>query len=42
MKNQINDSEKLGDKISDEDKETITEAVNETLEWMESNQVRVV
>lgn len=38
MKNTITDEEKLGGKISDEDKETIEEAINETIEWMEENQ----
>lgn len=38
LKNQINDKEKLGAKISDEDKEKIEEAVNEKISWLESNQ----
>merc|ERR1719158_567801 len=38
LKNQIGDKEKLGAKLSDEDKEKITEAVDETIKWMESNQ----
>jgi len=37
MKNQINDEEKLGGKISDEDKETIEEAIKEALEWLDDN-----
>jgi len=37
LKNQINDKEKLGGKISEEDKETIENAVKETLEWLSSN-----
>jgi len=37
MKNQINDDEKLGSKISDEDKETIEEAIKEALEWLDDN-----
>jgi len=37
MKNSINDDEKLGDKISAEDKETIEEAVKETLDWLDDN-----
>jgi len=37
MKNTINDDEKLGSKISDEDKETIEEAIKETLEWLDDN-----
>ncbi len=38
LKNQINDKEKLGAKLSDEDKETIEKAVEEQIEWLESNQ----
>merc|ERR1712109_435177 len=38
LKNQINDKEKLGAKISDEDKEKIEEAVNEKITWLEENQ----
>merc|ERR1712080_285764 len=38
LKNQINDKEKLGAKISDEDKEKIEEAVNEKISWLETNQ----
>jgi len=38
LKNQINDQEKLGAKISDEDKEKIEEAVNEKISWLEENQ----
>jgi len=38
LKNQINDKEKLGAKISDEDKEKIEEAVNEKISWLEENQ----
>jgi len=37
MRNTIEDKEKLGDKISEEDKETISEAVKETIEWLEDN-----
>jgi len=37
MRNQIEDKEKLGGKISDEDKETISEAVKKTLEWIDDN-----
>jgi len=37
MKNTINDDEKLGSKISDEDKETIEEAIKETLEWLDEH-----
>ena len=38
LKNQINDKEKLGAKISEEDKEKIEEAVNEKISWWEENQ----
>lgn len=37
MRNTIEDKEKLGGKISDEDKETISEAVKEALEWLDDN-----
>merc|ERR1711934_1305678 len=37
LKNQINDKEKLGAKLGDEDKEKITEAVDETIKWLEAN-----
>ncbi|MEQ2169034.1 Endoplasmic reticulum chaperone BiP [Goodea atripinnis] len=38
LKNQIGDKEKLGGKLSDEDKEAIEKAVEEKIEWMESHQ----
>merc|ERR1719225_186130 len=38
LKNQINDKEKLGAKISDDEKEKIEEAVNEKISWLEENQ----
>jgi chaperone protein DnaK len=38
LKNQVGDEEKLGAKLSDEDKETITEAVDAKIEWLEENQ----
>jgi len=38
IKNQINDPEKLGDKLSDDDKTTIEDAVSDTLEWLDDNQ----
>lgn len=38
MKNQVNDKEKLGAKLSEEEKETIENAVNEKIEWLESHQ----
>jgi len=37
LKNQINDNEKLGAKLSDSEKETIEEAVNEKIAWLEEN-----
>ncbi|KAL0965488.1 hypothetical protein UPYG_G00281930 [Umbra pygmaea] len=38
LKNQIGDKEKLGGKLSAEDKEAIEKAVEEKIEWMESHQ----
>merc|ERR1712146_393682 len=39
LKNMLEDEEKgIADKISEEDKETIEEAVNEALEWLDDNQ----
>lgn len=38
LKNQINDKEKLGGKLSDDDKETIEKAVTEHIEWLEGHQ----
>uniref|UniRef100_A0A667ZAV5 Endoplasmic reticulum chaperone BIP n=1 Tax=Myripristis murdjan TaxID=586833 RepID=A0A667ZAV5_9TELE len=38
LKNQVGDKEKLGGKLSDEDKEAIEKAVEEKIEWMESHQ----
>ncbi len=38
LKNQINDKEKLGAKLSEEEKKTIEDAVNEQIEWLEGNQ----
>lgn len=37
LKNQINDKDKLGAKLSDSDKETIEEALDEKIKWLESN-----
>jgi heat shock protein 5 len=37
MKNTVEDEEKLGGKISEEDKETITKAVSETIEWLDEH-----
>jgi len=39
IRNAINDNEKLGSKISAEDKSTIEDAVKETIDWLESNQM---
>jgi endoplasmic reticulum chaperone BiP len=38
LKNQIADKEKLGSKLSEEETETISKAVEEKIEWLESNQ----
>eukprot|EP00612_Vaucheria_litorea_P008766 CAMPEP_0171478330 /NCGR_PEP_ID=MMETSP0946-20130122/4716_1 /TAXON_ID=109269 /ORGANISM="Vaucheria litorea, Strain CCMP2940" /LENGTH=636 /DNA_ID=CAMNT_0012008951 /DNA_START=77 /DNA_END=1987 /DNA_ORIENTATION=+ len=38
MKNTISDEEKIGDKISDEDKETINSALDEVNSWLDENQ----
>merc|ERR1712244_131191 len=40
LKNQINDKEKLGSKLSDEDKEKIEESVNDKISWLEENRSR--
>jgi len=37
LKNQIKDEAQLGNKVSEEEKETITDAVQEALSWLESN-----
>jgi len=37
LKNQIGDKEKLGGKLSDDEKKTIEEAVDETISWLDSN-----
>jgi heat shock protein 5 len=37
LKNQISDKEKLGGKITDEEKTTIETAVDEAIKWMEAN-----
>jgi len=36
-KTQLDDPEKLGSKVSDEDKETLREACNDVIEWLEQN-----
>lgn len=38
LKNQVGDKEKLGAKLSEEDKKTITDAVDEQIKWFEANQ----
>jgi heat shock protein 5 len=38
MRNTIEDKEKLADKIDEEDKETIEEALDEHKEWLDANQ----
>jgi heat shock protein 5 len=38
LKNQINDKEKLGGKLSSDDKETIENALDEHIKWLEKNQ----
>jgi heat shock protein 5 len=37
LKNQINDKEKLGGKLSESEKETIEKAVEEKIKWLEAN-----
>lgn len=37
LKNQVNDKEKLGAKLSEEEKTQITDAVEEKIKWLESN-----
>merc|ERR1711963_1239270 len=37
MKNTVNDEDKLGDKIDEDDKETIEEAVTEVIDWLDEN-----
>jgi len=37
LKNQVNDKEKLGGKLSEDEKETITTAVEEKIKWLEAN-----
>eukprot|EP01006_Ploeotia_vitrea_P043168 TRINITY_DN66697_c7_g12_i1.p1 TRINITY_DN66697_c7_g12~~TRINITY_DN66697_c7_g12_i1.p1 ORF type:complete len:712 (-),score=458.16 TRINITY_DN66697_c7_g12_i1:77-2077(-) len=37
LKNQLNDEEKLGGKLDDEDKTTLEDAVKETIEWLDDN-----
>merc|ERR1712048_1187446 len=37
LKNQLEDGEKLGAKLSDEDKETLFEAANDVIDWLDDN-----
>jgi len=37
MKNSVNDADKLADKLEEEDKQAIDEAVSDALEWMDEN-----
>jgi molecular chaperone DnaK (HSP70) len=37
LKNQVNDEEGMGKKVSEEDKETILDAVKEAQDWLEEN-----
>lgn len=37
IKNQVNDKEQLGGKISDEDKEKVLDTVKEKLDWLTKN-----
>jgi len=38
MKNTVSDSDKLADKLEEDDKNTIEEAVKEILDWLDDNQ----
>ena len=38
LRNQVNDKEKLGSKLSEEDTATIEEAVKEAIDWLDENQ----
>jgi heat shock protein 5 len=38
MKNQVNDKDKLADKLEADEKEKIETAVKEALEWLDDNQ----
>ncbi|XP_065829441.1 endoplasmic reticulum chaperone BiP-like [Oscarella lobularis] len=38
LKNQVNDKEKLGAKLSEDEKATITKAVEEKIQWLDSHQ----
>jgi len=38
IRNSINDNEKLGSKISEDDRSTIEDTIKESIEWLEQNQ----
>jgi len=38
IRNSINDNEKLGSKIGEEDKQTVEDTIKEAIEWLEANQ----
>ena len=38
MKNQVEDSDKLGGSLDESDKQTVKEAVNDAIEWLDENQ----
>lgn len=38
MKNQVEDPEKLANKLSDDDKDTIKDALKDTQDWLDKNQ----
>ena len=37
LKNQVGDKDKLGGKLSEEDKKTINDAIEKTISWMDKN-----
>ena len=37
LRNQVNDKDKLGGKLSDEDKQTVEDAVKEAIEFLDEN-----
>jgi len=37
LKNQLEDEEKLAGRVSEEDKETLMEAINDVIDWLETN-----
>jgi len=40
MKNTVSDSDKLADKLEEDDKSTIEESVKETLDWLAGSYTR--